>query len=202
MPRFFLIRHAHKVKGDFFNQRLRHQDEPISRQGQAQSHRLWSYLCDKQISAIYVSAYRRTQQTIEYVAGESEIKPVIDERLNEIDNGCFDGMSDEDIQHIYPEIWTAFNERSADFRFPEGETGEEARQRIAEFLEEKRRVHADENIVVVSHDGLLRLTFCHILGLPVYKRWIFHSDFCGITEITYQPAYTSWKLVRCNQILF
>jgi broad specificity phosphatase PhoE len=45
-------------------------------------------------------------------------------------------MSDEAIQQQYPDIWKAFLERSADFRFPEGETGEEARQRIADFLEE------------------------------------------------------------------
>ena len=26
----YIIRHAHKEKGDFYNPRLRHQDEPIS----------------------------------------------------------------------------------------------------------------------------------------------------------------------------
>jgi broad specificity phosphatase PhoE len=203
LPTAYIIRHAHKEKGDFFNPRLRHQDEPISQEGQAEARKLWSYLCDKQISAIYVSGYLRTAQTIEYVAKRSGIAPVIDERLNEIDNGRFDGMNDEEIQQKYPDIWKAFHERSADFRFPEGETGEEACQRIAEFLEEKRhaQAHADETIVLVSHEGLIRLTACHILGLPVYCRWNFNYDFCGITEITYQPDYKNWKLIRFNQNL-
>ena len=82
MPTFYIIRHAHKEKGDFFNPRLRHQDEPISQQGQEESRRLWSYLCEKQISAIYISGYKRTGQTIEYVAKQLGITPVIDERLN------------------------------------------------------------------------------------------------------------------------
>jgi len=124
MPTFYIIRHAHKEQGDFYNPRLRHQDEPISQKGQEEAFKLWSYLCDKGISAIYVSGYRRTAQTIEHVVQESDISPIIDERLNEIDNGCIEGLSDEEIQQKYPEVWKGFHERSADFRFLEGETGE------------------------------------------------------------------------------
>jgi broad specificity phosphatase PhoE len=201
MSTFYIIRHAHKEKGDFYNPRLRHQDEPLSQKGWEDSRTLWPYLCDKQISAIYVSGYRRTAQTIEFVANQLGIQPVVDGRLNEIDNGCLEGMSDEEIRQMYPEVWRGLRERSADFRFPEGETGEEARQRVASFLEEKQQTHASKNIVVVSHEGLIRLLACHILGLPVYHRWNFYVDFCGMMEITYQSEYKSWKLMRFNQKL-
>jgi broad specificity phosphatase PhoE len=198
----YLIRHAHKQKGNFYNPYLRHQDEPISPHGQEQARRLWTYLSDKRISAIYVSAYQRTLQTIEYAATQLGIRPLVDERLNEIDNGCFERMSEVEIQVRYPEIWKAYRERKGDFRFPEGETGQEASQRIADFLEEKRQAHQNENIVAVSHEGLIRLIACHILGLPVYKRWNLHSvDFCGVVEINHQPEYQSWQLIRFNQIL-
>src|SRR5512133_3490268 len=84
---FYIIRHAHKEQGNYYNPRLRHQDEPISQMGRADSLKLWPYLCDKQISAIYISGYLRTKQTIEFVAEQSGLAPTIDERLNEIDNG-------------------------------------------------------------------------------------------------------------------
>lgn len=48
-----IIRHAHKEKGNFYNPRLHHQDPPISQQGQQESRKLWSYLCEKAISAVY-----------------------------------------------------------------------------------------------------------------------------------------------------
>jgi broad specificity phosphatase PhoE len=127
------------------------------------------------------------------------IDPVVDERLNEVDNGVFEKMTEQEIQKTYPDIWQAFRARQQDFRFPEGETGEEARRRIAEFLEEKRKKHDGENIIVVCHEGLVRVTACHILGLPVYNRWNFRVDFCGIMEINYQPEYQTWQLVRFNQ---
>ena len=196
---FYIIRHAHKEQGNFYNPRLRHQDEPISQEGRSASLKLWPYLCDKQLSAIYMSGYLRTKQTVAYVAEQSGLIPIVDERLNEIDNGLIEGMTDAAIQERYPDVWQGFRERSADFRFPGGETGEEARRRIAGFLEEKRQIHADENVLFVSHEGLIRLLVCHILGLPVYARWNFQVGFCGIMEITYQPDLQTWKLLRFNQ---
>jgi broad specificity phosphatase PhoE len=197
----YIIRHAAKEHGDFYNLRLRHQDEPISQNGQAQARRLWSYFCDKQIAAIYVSAYQRTLQTIDYVANQLGITPVLDERLNEIDNGIIDNLSEEEVQERFPDFWKVYHERAADFRFPGGESGEEVRARIAGFLEEKRSIHGDQNILVVCHDGLIRSLACYIMDLPVYKRGNFYVDFCGITEIAYQQEYQTWKLIRFNQTM-
>lgn len=197
----FIIRHAHKEKGDFYNARLRHQDPPISRHGQEASRKLWSYLCDKSISAVYVSGYRRTAETIAYVAGRLHLSPIIDDRLNEIDNGSLENMSEQEIKREYPELWRLFQARTADFRFPGGETGEEACHRFAEFLEEKRQVHRDHNIVLLSHEGVIRLLMCHIMNLPVYRRGNFYVDYCGITEIVYEEPYRCWKLIRFNQTI-
>ncbi len=201
MSTFYIIRHAEKQKGDFYNPNLRHQDEPITPKGQQSSQKIWSFFSTRNITAIYISEYLRTAQTVEYVSTQLRISPVIDKRLNEIDSGLAEGMSDQELQAAYPEVWNGFRERNHDFRFPNGETGEEARKRIAEFLEEKRRLHSSENIVAVCHEGLIRLLTCHIMGLPVYNRWNFSVYFCGIMEITYQPMYRTWKLIRFNNIM-
>src|SRR5512146_1975469 len=139
----YIIRHAEKEKEkrEFRTPGLPHQDQPLSQRGWEQSRKLWDYLCDKQISAIYVSSYQRTAQTIEYVVQQLGITPIMDERLNEIDIGVIGPMSDEEVQEKYPEFLKAFTERTGDFRFPGGETGEEACRRISGFLEEKRHAH-------------------------------------------------------------
>ncbi len=198
----YIIRHAEKEKGEFRVPGLPHQDQPLSQKGREEAHKLWSYLCDKQISAIYVSRYQRTGQTIEYAAQQLGITPVVDDRLNELDSGVLDPMSDKEIQEKYPEFWEAYTERTADFRFPGGETGEEACRRIADFLEEKRQAHPGENIVFVTHEGLMRQLMCYIVDIPVYKRGNFgYIDLCGIMEITYQPEHKNWRLIRFNQKL-
>jgi len=199
MPTFYIMRHADKEWGNHYNPKLRHQDEPITRKGEAQAQKLIPYFADKEISRIYISAYQRTAQTIAPLAGHLDLPPVVDERLNEIDNGLFDGMTEEEIRQKFPAELQAFHERKADFRFPEGETGEEAQKRIVDFLEEKRKQHPDENIIAVCHEGLIRILMCTLTNNPVYHRWNFFVDFCGITELIYQPDYEAWKLMRFNQ---
>jgi broad specificity phosphatase PhoE len=199
MATFYILRHADKIWGNHYNPKLHHQDEPITPKGEAQAQKLVPYFADKEISRIYISAYQRTAQTIAPLADHLNLIPVVDERLNEIDNGVFDGMSEQEIQQKYPMELQAFQERKTDFRFPEGETGEEAQKRIVDFLEEKRKLHPDENTVAVCHEGLVRILMCHLTNNPVYNRWNFYVDFCGITELTYQPDFGKWKLMRFNQ---
>ena len=196
--KWYIIRHADKEQGDFYNHTLRHQDEPINEIGHLKAQKLGSYFSDKSIDKIYVSEYRRTQQTIKYLAEKKNLSPIIDSRLNEIDNGLIEGLSEQEIQQRYPDVWKAFMDRDHDFQFPDGESGEDALKRIKSFFKEKQV--SNENIILVSHDGLIRLLFCYILGFAVYRRWDFRVDLCGLMEIEYQPTFKNWKLIRFNHI--
>ena len=196
--KWYIIRHADKEKGDFINPILRHQDQPINAKGRDEAQKLNSYFTDKPIVNIFVSEYVRTEQTIKYVAQKLKLSPIVDSRLNEIDNGIVEGLSELEIRQKFPDVWNAFRERDRDFQFPEGESGEDAQRRIKSFMEEKQEYK--ENIILVSHDGLIRLLMCYILGIGVYRRWDFRVDTCGIMEIEYQPVFERWKLLRFNHI--
>jgi broad specificity phosphatase PhoE len=198
MGSIYILRHGDKAQGDFFNPALRHQDQPLSEKGEVGAQGLVSFFADKPIAAIYISQYIRTRQTISPVARLKGIHPAVDERLNEIDNGCIEHMPDEEIHQKYPEVWSAYREQNTDFRFPEGETGREAQARIVSILEEKRVQHCDDSFILVCHDGLIRLLMCYVVHLPVYKRWNFQVDTCGLMEIEYIPEHGEWRLIRFN----
>jgi probable phosphoglycerate mutase len=197
--KWYIIRHADKEPGDFYNPVLRHQDQPISAKGRAQAEKLSAYFTDKPVAKIYVSEYQRTAQTIAYVAQNMKLSPILDSRLNEIDNGAVEGLTEGELRNKYPHIWNAFRDRDRDFQFPGGESGGDALQRIRSFFEEMGK--QGEDIILVSHDGLIRLMICFILGIPVYRRWDFQVDTCAITELVYQPDYERWKLIRFNHSL-
>lgn len=196
---WYIIRHAAKEKGDFYNPVLRHQDQPISEQGRAEARNLSAYFTGKSIAAIYVSEYGRTRQTIEHAAQNLNLSPIVDPRLNEIDNGIIEGLTDQQIGQQFPEMWAAFMSRDRDFRFPQGESGADAQQRIHSFFAEKQK--NPEDMILVSHDGWIRLLMCYILGLPVYRRWDFRVNTGGIMEIAYQPDFERWQLIRFNHKL-
>jgi broad specificity phosphatase PhoE len=115
--KWYIIRHADKETGDFHNPTLRHQDQPISANGRAEAQKLCSYFTGKEIDRIYVSEYIRTEQTIAYVAKEIKQSAIVDSRLNEIDNGAIEGLSEQDLRKKYPSIWTAFRARITIFNF-------------------------------------------------------------------------------------
>ncbi len=76
----------------------------------------------------------------------------------------------------------------------------EAQSRIMDFVAEKQLKHPGENILIVSHDGLIRLWVCYLLGIPVFRRGDFQVDLCGLTEVNYQEEVGRWKLIRFNQV--
>ena len=197
---WYILRHAEKERGDFYNPHLRHQDQPLSDRGRQEAEKWAGFFADKAISAIYVSGYIRTRQTIERAAEALKIVPVVDERLNELDGGVVDGMTDEQFEQVYPEEWKAYRLRTADFRFPGGESGADAQKRIVDFVNEKQRQHPGGNILVVTHEGLIRVWMCTLLGLPVFHRGDFKVDLCGLTEVLYQEEVQRWKLIRFNQV--
>ncbi|CAG1011612.1 alpha-ribazole phosphatase [Anaerolineales bacterium] len=196
---WYILRHAEKERGGFHNSQLKHQDQPLSEKGRQDSQKLVNLFADKPLAAIYVSAYQRTWQTAACVAEHLQLTPVIDARLNEIDNGLVDEMTEQEFREAYPEVWKAYVARTADFHFPGGESGAEVQARIKDFFDEKLSQHKGADLLIVSHDGWIRQMMCYVMGLPVYRRGDFRVNLCGLTELRYQEEIERWKLLRFNQ---
>lgn len=197
--KIYIVRHGDKEKGNYYNEYLRHQDEPLNENGKRRAEKLVDYFENKQFSKIYVSEYLRTAQTAHPIAEKRGIQVIIDKRLNEIDNGLIDSLSDEEIKEKFPEFWDDFMSFSKDVRFPEGETGEEVKCRQKDLL--NTLIENGEDVLLFGHEGYIRLLLCHLLGLPVYKRHLFKIDFCGITEIEYDKETDVWMITKVNHTL-
>jgi broad specificity phosphatase PhoE len=118
---------------------------------------------------LYVSPYRRAQQTLRHARTHLNEAAIIgereDPRLREQDMGNYqssDGMKDQ---------WRERDEFGRFFyRFPNGENGADVCDRVSSFLDSAFRERsvsshpADTNVVVVSHGLMIRLFI---------KRW-FH----------------------------
>ena len=196
----YIIRHGEKEKGSHFNTKIKHCDPPLSKNGINQAESLVGFLNNKGIKRIYASEYIRAQQTAEPFSRKQSIDIVVDKRLNEIDNGITETIADEDIERIFPVFWNDYWSRSRDYRFPGGETGAEVKERQMSILKEIE--DRNENTVLYSHEGFIRLLMCNILGMPVYHRYLFRYDFCGIMEIQNDDEKNGWKVRRFNQITY
>jgi broad specificity phosphatase PhoE len=194
--KIYVVRHGDKVKGEYYDSTLKIHNHPLSDKGLEESIRLWEYFRDKDIDEIYVSRYTRTSQTAEYVAGRLGLKPTMDRRLDEIDLGLINLIPEEEIGAKYPDFWEAYQRHDSDFRYPGGESGQDAADRAMGFINEK--VKNNRNLLLFTHEGLTKLITCSVMGIPVYKRFNLKVDTCGILEMVYQEDRGEWTIIRFN----
>jgi len=191
----YLVRHAEKAKGEYYTPALPMNNQPISEFGVQQAEWLANYFFNIQIGDIRISEYIRTYQTISKVALLKEIKPIKDFRLNEINVGDTEKLNDVEIRAKYPDFWEAYLKRDSDFRFPNGESGNEAGKRIFELFGE---LSTSNNSILVAHDGIIRILICIILGLPTYMRHKFKIDLASVTICDYDDELRCWRLNQIN----
>jgi len=192
----YAIRHAEKESGDYYCAELPMNNQPLTQRGQQQAQALADFFSGANIDTIHVSQYVRTGQTIAQVAAQKKITPIIDTRLNEINVGDLEKLPDEQLQREYPEFWDAYFKRDRDFRFPNGETGDEAADRVFDLFCSLDPV---KDHILVTHEGLIRILICKVLSIPTYKRHLFRMDYCAVTTFEYSPEFKCWMVPRINE---
>jgi broad specificity phosphatase PhoE len=191
----YFARHGEKAQGGFYNAALNIQDAPLSEKGQEDARRIAAFFRDIDIKRIYASEYLRAQQTAAPAAREKGLPVIADARVNEINGGDFHRMSETEFKVKYPELWHNFVNHLCDIKFPGGESGAEVKMRQNSFLDDMKKETGD--ILVVSHDGFIRLLLCNILGLPVYMRYKFITAMGNVSAIEHDGK--EWRILRFNQ---
>ncbi|MFA6905667.1 Phosphoserine phosphatase 1 [bioreactor metagenome] len=194
----YVVRHAEKQSGDFHHEGLKFNDQPITKAGMESARRLVAFFSPIDIASIHVSEYLRTQQTIAFVAESKGLVPLVDRRINEIDIGVIEEMTDTQVEEQYPDFWAAYHTRDHEFRMPGGETGYEAQKRIRSLFDSLDRT---KNHILCTHEGLTRILLCSVLGLPAYRRHLFSIDYASITVFEYLPDFHCWTVPKVNMVL-
>lgn len=160
----YLIRHGETV----WNHHGRYQgrlDSPLTGRGieQAQSCGALLAKCKVAVDHWHVSPLGRARQTSEIVRsfGDYPLAQSTD-RLAEVSAGSWDGLTHEEIDAEWPDALDGSTQFDWYFRAPDGETYDEAMERVQSWL------HGLSGVVVaVSHGLLSRLIRGRYLGLSM-----------------------------------
>ncbi|SHK29835.1 phosphoserine phosphatase PspA [Thermocrinis minervae] len=175
MVRLYIVRHAESE----WNPICRYQgllDPDLSPRGEKQAELLGKEFSHINIDAIYSSPLRRTLKTAKAIAKNHNIEVIEDKRIIEIDHGLWSGLLQEEVKERFGEDFKLWLEEPHKVKFPEGESLEDVRQRVESFLEDVKRKHWDQSIVVVSHTVPIRVMYCILLGVPLSVFWSFGCD--------------------------
>ena len=196
MLHLMLVRHG--VTG--WNAQRRYQgqtDVPLSELGVQQAELVAERLSGEKIDVVYASDLSRAWETARIIAGKSGLEVFTEPRLRELKFGILEGLTFEEAEAQHPEMISAWLN---DFNnTPDGaETIQAFNARIVSLLDELKRKHDEQTLLLVGHGGSLSEILRMVLELSPGKRWYLELENASLSEVSISEDYVSLK--RLNDI--
>ena len=141
-------------------------DLRLSPEGSIQASGIANRLASEPISHIYSSTLRRSVETAQVIAEPHGLPVQTVDALAEIHFGDLEGLTYEEIEVRYPDIFRAWMERPTEVTFPNGESFRDMRQRVLDALESVLAISHSQTIAIVTHAGVIRLVIAEVLSIP------------------------------------
>ena len=184
MTRILLVRHG-EVAGNTgeLPAFVGWSDLPLNVRGQAQAQAVADYLQHEKIAAVYSSDLQRAQLTGCRIAEKQELDVHADPDLREVNYGKWEGLSEAELLREYSGQWQARQKDPWNIAAIEGEN---YAQMWARFLPKWNAIvekHENETVVLVGHNGLLRILLCYLLGAPFENFKRIRVANCSVTRV-------------------
>jgi probable phosphoglycerate mutase len=128
---------------------------------------IWS--CSANLVALWVSPLLRARETMAPTERATGITARVDPRLREIHFGEGEGLTNAEIRNLSPEAFAAFQSDPVLHHLPGGEDPREVALRAIECFKEIALLHPGGQVLVVTHNTLIRVALCQALGVPLSR---------------------------------
>ncbi len=178
----YLIRHGSTGPGNK-GRLVGTTDIPVCNQGLDRISQLQTFFQTKNPGVIYCSPMLRTRQTLSALKsqGDWSCDVMFDKRLKEMDFGEWEMKNWEQILQKDEALVAGFSQYD-DFVFPGGEKVTDFVLRVSEMLALFQKSEHQE-LVVVSHGGVIRTCICLALGLPARNYLLFNIKPARMTVL-------------------
>jgi len=182
--RVYLIRHGHLVNSHtgVYNG---HTDIELSPEGIAQTIDVADSFRDKTIRAIYSSDLKRSCEGATMIASSLGLAIIPTKAFRERDFGLWEGLTPDEIQAKYSDLWKNWMIDPAGTCPPEGEPLSDMQKRIWKELEIILERHKGKEVILFTHAGVNRVILCHALNLDIENCFRIQQDFCGISIVDF-----------------
>lgn len=173
----------------------------LSDQGRDQAVRVAQRLAALPVTALYASPLERTFETASPTAEHLDLPIVEEPGLLEGDFGDWTGAQLADLMKL-PE-WKTVQHQPDQFRFPNGESFAEMRDRMAATLAKLRDQHPGGTVVCFSHADPIRIAVSDALGNALSKFQRISIGPCSVSAIAYrtEPADSDPMVLTVNSTL-
>lgn len=151
-------------------------------QARAVAHRL-AALPDG-VDVLYASTMRRAHETATYIGDALDLGITSDDRIREIGNNRLDHAPWPDLPTDYGDFWaTSRPFASVTPAIERGESYMHFRTRVGAFLEELCAERGDDQVVAVTHGGVIDVVFDHLFNVGPWRHCQVWTSNASITQV-------------------
>lgn len=181
----YLVKHADEqkengIKNTNDTTQLMNEKYILSVKGEEQSKKLSENPELNNIDVLWSSSYARAKATAKYIANRNSIEINIDDRLNERKLGNLKDLSSWMENKTIGVVQAYLLDKK--WKAREGESCEEATERITLFLKEILKENMGKRIVLVSHGALISFLLTNWCELNEETKLVFNDKIIEIKE--------------------
>ena len=163
-------------------------DIPLNHKGRWQAHRVARALAGRDpVSALYSSDLSRARDTAGSIAEATGLEVVTEAGLRERAFGSFEGQTFTEVETSWPEQTMRWRQRDPDWTPPGGESLTRVRERVLQITHALAERHIGEQIVLVSHGGVLDALYRAATGLDLQAPRTWALVNAGINRLLWTP---------------
>lgn len=130
---------------------------------------------------IYTSPLKRAYETAEIIGKDNLIKPIIIDKIKEIDFGQWEGLSIKEIKEDFPKEFKLWREDGVVAPLCGGDLSlKNASLRAKEAILQVAYENKGGNIVIVAHGGIIK---AGLIGIFDWDMTMYHKMILGNTSI-------------------
>lgn len=161
-------------------------DSKLTEEGKKQCGELRNKLKGIAFDVVITSPLRRAVDSAEIIIGSESKELILCDGFKELNFGQWDAMNYKDIEKAYPEEWKLWSEDWVNYTIPGGENFNMFYERVRISLFEILHKYRDKTVLLVAHEGTLKIITILLLKLNLEHYWNFkfHFGSYGWFEIT------------------
>lgn len=195
MTLLYLVRHGEtelNSKGLYYGWT----DCGLSDKGVIQAEKVSEMLKNIAFDQVISSPLTRAKETAAIVSGWELEKIFLDERLKELNFGFWEGKHYKTIQDSDKENWDLWVNDWKKASPPGGESFVSMYRRVRQCIKEILEKHEGQTLMVVTHQGCLRIIMCVLLGLKYEGYWRFTFDHDTYSLLEVEQGYCIVKKIN------
>lgn len=183
MKRLILIRHGETG----FTEQSKycgHCDAPLSGRGIRQARRLRERLKKLKVDKVYSSDLLRTMQTAMLTFKNNYV--IKDVGLREIDFGKLCGLTFEQAEKKYPDVYRTWMENPKNLKVPGGESVRGFAKRVITAFKAIAKENEGKTVALVSHGGPIRIILLKLKKMKLDKFWDIEVKTASVNVVNFR----------------